>query len=68
MEIKDQEFTYEEVLLDKNKIPANWYSIPHGAKKIINDKKQILKKIKRKRFWHPRHFIYMNQEIVEKLD
>ena len=53
MEIRDQEFTYEEVLLDKNKIPANQYSTQHGAEKIINDKKQILKKIKGKRFWRP---------------
>ena len=66
MEIKDQEFTYEEVLLDKNKIPANWYSTPHGAEKIINDKKQILKKIKRKRFWRLIIFYLYGPEGSEK--
>ncbi|CAG8745107.1 36565_t:CDS:1, partial [Racocetra persica] len=38
IKICDQELTYEQVVLDKNKIPANWFTTPTNAEKVINDK------------------------------
>ncbi|CAG8700493.1 28601_t:CDS:2, partial [Racocetra persica] len=51
IKICDQELTYEQVVLNKNKILANWFTTPTNAEKVINDKQKFLKKYKKKRFW-----------------
>ncbi|CAG8691418.1 14018_t:CDS:2, partial [Racocetra persica] len=66
IEIHEQELIYEQVVLDKNKILANWFTIPTNAEKVINDKQKFLKKYKGKRFWHLLTFYYYKPSGAEK--
>ncbi|CAG8712087.1 32320_t:CDS:2, partial [Racocetra persica] len=79
IKIYNQELAYEQVVLDKNKILANWFTTPTNTEKVINDKQKFLKKYKRKGFWYPLTFYcyrpsgvgktkYLIDEFYTKID
>ncbi|KAF0391969.1 hypothetical protein F8M41_010722 [Gigaspora margarita] len=59
IEIRDQGYIYEEVVINKEKTSGCWFAIPHSAKMIFVNKKKNIKENKRRKILETNYLLLL---------